>query len=471
MADVTFTRSEYDEALSEWQLVEHVCAGERAVKSQGKHYLPQTGNPNADNAKEKYDRYLYRACFFGVTSRTLQSLIGAVFRKWPEYVGPAALEYVGRDVDGAGVSIYQQSQGVLTEVMKKGRHGLLVDYPKTERSASKADLALGLVRSSVISIDAKQIRNWRTTKVGGTHKLSLVVINESVTEVTEDGFGLEVIDQYRVLKLSDRKYLIEIWRLNKDGTAWEIFDEHFPLDGNGRAWDLIPFTFVGAKNNDSSIDDSPLAEMARLNLHHYHNSADFEHAAFFQGHPQPWMSGVDETHLKMMQENNLAVGADELMPVPSAEQFGIAQASSDLVIKSAMDQKYDYMVSVGARLIQKGEAVKTATEAQAENESEHSVLSLAASNVSEAYTQCLVWMASFMKIEGSEVVYTLNQELVTPSLDAQTLLAYNAIVDGGKMPKSDFWAILRRVGDIDPEKTNEDIKDEIEGQGDGLGLS
>jgi len=467
MADVTFTRSEYDNALPGWEEVEDVCAGEAAIKAKEGQYLPK--HQVGDDADARYKRYLFRACFVGFAGRTLQSIIGAVFRKWPELVVPTSLDCTKKNVDGAGVSIYQQSQSVLSEVMKKGRHGLLVDYPKTEKSTSKAELAKGNVRATIVSIDAKQIVNWRTAQVGGIHKLSLVVIWEFVTEETEDGFGLESIEQYRVLRLFDGVYAWQIWRHDKNQNAWVIDDSAVPRDGKGKLWDTIPFTFVGAKNNDSNIDLAPMSELARANLHHYLNSADFEYATFFQSHPQPTMN-MDDTHFRMMKEEGVKVGPDELLPVPIGGRYELAQASGDSLAVTAMEQKVGYIVALGGRLIQKGEAVKTATEAQNDNESEHSVLSLAASNVSEAYTQCLEWMARFMNADGSEASYTLSQDLVTPSLDAQTILAFNAIVDGAKMPKSDFWTYLRRIGLIDPEKTDEDIKEEIEGQGDGLGL-
>ncbi len=48
-------------------------------------------------------------------------------------------------------------------------------------------------------------------------------------------------------------------------------------------WDEIPFTFVGAQNNDPTIDDSPLAALVEINHGHYRNSADYEDSVWFCG--------------------------------------------------------------------------------------------------------------------------------------------------------------------------------------------
>ena len=56
---------------------------------------------------------------------------------------------------------------------------------------------------------AEDIINWRIEKVGANHVLSLVVLKECAQQVTEDGFGTQEVDQYRVLRLAGGVYVIE----------------------------------------------------------------------------------------------------------------------------------------------------------------------------------------------------------------------------------------------------------------------
>jgi hypothetical protein len=43
-------------------------------------------------------------------------------------------------------------------------------------------------------------------------------------------------------------------------------------------------------------------------------------------------------------------------------------------------------------------------------------------------------------------------------------------VQGGKLPEGDFWQYLRDRGVINPEKTDDEIRDELEAQGTGPAL-
>jgi len=470
--DVTFQRDEYANALPDWLRVDDVVSGERAVKAKGDKYLPR---PNPDDAvKEntaRYEQYVSRAVFYNTTGRTLQSLVGAAFRKVPTLDAKSGIEYVATDIDGNGLSIYQQSQETLREVLKRGRHGLLVDYPQVDGSRiSRADMATGHIRSTVASIGAKQVVNWRVAKFGAQYKLSLLVISEMVEEVTPDGFGVDSIEQYRVLRLNGA-YTQELWRKNEKN-EWLVYqDEYTVLDGAGRPWDVIPFTFVGSNNNDPTVDPSPLLDLANLNIAHYRNSADYEEGVFMHGQGTMVVSigEMNADDFKTANPTGLKLGSRGGFVVGNGGSADLLQMDANSAAKEAMDQKETQMVALGARLITPGSAVKTATEAQGEQEAEHSVLSLAVSNVSEAYVLCLGWMARFMGVDGDSL-YEINQEFTKLNLDAQMLTALVQLWNSGKYPEGDLWTQLRKYGLIDPEKDDEAIKDEIDSQGNGLGL-
>lgn len=476
MADVTFVRDEVVKATPIWSQVADVCAGGAAVKAATTTYLPQ---PNAldtseENA-ERYKQYVARAVFYNATGRTLQSLVGAVFRVDPELQVPGAIEYVGEDVDGAGVSVYQQSQAVLRQVLKIGRHALLVDYPTVDAPASRADMATGKVRATIASYEAKQVTNWRVDRIGSKHVLTMLVLSECREVPTADGFGLQSEDQYRVLRLANGVYTQEIWRKSTEADSkgkWVLAEGPFSvLNGAGGAWQEIPFTFVGSNNNDPNVDPAPLADLTDVNLGHYRNSADYEDSVYLSGQPQLFLAGLSEEWRDWLQKQGIFVGSRAPMLLPVGGSAVMLQAQPNTLAREAMQDKQEQMVALGARLLQPGGAVKTATEAQGEQEAEHSVLSLACSNVSEAYTRCLGWMADFMAAGGATVDYALNQDFVEQHLDPAMLTALIAAWQSGKLPEGDLWAQLRQYGVIDPEKTDEDIKGELETQDPGLNLA
>jgi hypothetical protein len=97
------------------------------------------------------------------------------------------------------------------------------------------------------------------------------------------------------------------------------------------------------------------------------------------------------------------------------------------------------------------------------------VLSLVVSNVSEVYTRCLGWMAQFMRIAGAPE-YKLNQDFTQVTLDATIMAALFNAVQGGKLPETDFWQYLRDRGVINAEKTDDEIRDELETSAASLNL-
>ncbi len=471
--DVTFARTDFANALNGWQRVDDVCAGEDQIKAGKSKYLPKL-NP-LDKSKEnrnRYDRYLERAVFYPFTARTLDGMVGAVFKKEPSIQAPSSLEYIRDNIDGQGISLVQQSKDTLANVMKKGRHALYADFPITEKPVSAAEMATGHYQATIKSIPATAIRNWKTTTIGSKTFLSLIVIEEELETDTEDGFGVETETQFRVLKLLNGDYTVEIWRQAEDKKSWVIAEGPLqPKKGNKASWDMIPLTFVGAENNDSAIDKAPLLDLANLNIAHYRNSADYEDSAFFCGQVQPYITELDEEWRKHLEENGIHLGSRNPILLPRNSTMGFAQAEPNTLAFEAMKHKEEQAKALGARLLEKGLAVKTATEAQSDNESEHSVLSLAVSNVNDAYLQALEWVAEFMNANPEDIEFTINRDFLDHKLDPQVLTALvNAWQTGELISNKDIWAYLRKVGLIDSEKTDEEIADELASNDSGLGL-
>jgi hypothetical protein len=242
-----------------------------------------------------------------------------------------------------------------------------------------------------------------------------------------------------------------------------------PTDGSGKPWKEIPFTFLGSENNDASVDDAPLYDMAELNIAHYRNSADYEDSAYLVGQPMIWIAGLDEQWRDWIQESGLYIGARTPFLIPKGGSAGIIQAQPNTLAKEAMDSKERQMVALGARLIEQGSGSKTATQEQNENAAEHSVLSLVVSNVSEAYTRVLQWVAQFMNATGKPE-YTLNQNFVRVQIDSNLLANLIKGVQAGLIPQSDFWRQLRDYQLIDPEKKDDAIRDELQTTAPGLDL-
>ena len=462
--DVSTPRTDYANALNAWNLVEDACAGDAAVKAQTIKYLPKP-NPKdvSEENRSRYEQYLLRAVYYNAVGRTLNGLTGIAFRRDPEIQVPTGMEFVKDDADGAGLSLSHKGQQLLANVLKTGRSGVLVDYPTTQGPTSKAQQEANDIRPILCLYQANDVINWRTVRQAAKTMLSLVVLRESYEEDAE--WVATSKTQYRVLRLTDGLYTTEVWR--EDPTRpkeWVIVEPpSYPLQGNGQPWAEIPFTFVGAEDNDTDVDGSPLYDLAVLNLAHYRNSADYEDSVYFVGQPMIFLAGLSEAWRDELLKNGVYVGSRQILPLPVGGSAGVLQSEPNTLARQAMQDKEAQMAALGARLLISTGVVKTATQQTSEDAASHSVLTLCCNNVSAALTKALGWFALFANLTG-DTSYEINTEFVVDQLDAMTLTALLALVQAGKMPESDLWTQLRNVGLIDAEKTDDDIREEVAGQ-------
>lgn len=443
--------------LPDWLLIEDVCAGQRVVKAKRTAYLPMP-NPT-DSSKENTDRYSHyvdRAVFYNVTGRTLDGMVGIAFAKDPTLTINASLDYLKSNADGEGNSIYQLAQESLTDLLRYGRAGVFVDYPATNGEVSKAQKQSANIRPTINVVDAKQIINWRTDTIGGINKLVLVVIKEDYAqEIGSDEFQSEIKIRYRVLSLNDGVYTVRIFDDSNN-----LVETRTPTDGTGSAWDFIPFSFIGTKNNDSKVDKIPLLDIANMNLAHYHNSADYEDSVFFSGQPQFYISGLTEEWARLLKEDGIYVGSRTPLVLPEGGTCGFAQASPNPESSTAMQHKEAQMAALGAQLIYTSQN-KTATQQNSEDSATYSTLALCVSNISDAFTLALSWCARFENI-NDEQLFSISREFTQTRIDPQMLSALIQSWQAGAIPLSQLLYNLRKYETIDPEATDEEIKAEID---------
>ncbi|MGS5084089.1 DUF4055 domain-containing protein [Acinetobacter baumannii] len=465
MTDVTTKHPDYLKNVDLWSKVEDVCEGQHKVKAAKEKYLPRHNKQdNTPEAMAAYDSYLEHAVFYGVTGKTLGSLIGGAFSRLPNFQRPDDLEYLERNANGQGVGIYQIAQASLRHVLKTYRCALYVDYPNVTPSKVRAEDYSKQAFPMIHVLPAKSVINWDTIIIGNQQKLSLVVIHEEVSSRAQGGFNFEKKDQFRVLRLEEIEgsyvFTIQVYKKNTDGVLTEE-PKTIPTDYNGKRWDYIPFTFVGAIDNTPAIESAPLLELADLNLAHYIDSADFQESVYFVGQPQFFMENVDTTMYEIIKKDGLYIGCKNAFPV----KLGFAQANPNTLSQTAMEKKWEQMKELGARLVQAGSANKTATEANNDDAVQHSVLSLCTVNISAAITQALRWCAKFAmpnvdSILPEELVFEISKEFSKPQFDNErSKQLYDACV-AGKYPFK-VWHEYQQTGEF-PDYSYEEIQEMLE---------
>lgn len=418
--------SAFNDKLPEWTTVHDAVAGERAMKRKGEVYLPRP-NPEDTSAEadKRYDQYKARAVFVNATGRTLEGLVGQVFRKQTAVELTPRLKLIEDNVDGTGQTLEQLAKLTLARVLSYGRCGLLADYPQLPEGAGPAtvaDLDSGNLRPKVVSYSPFKIVNWRAAEIGARAVLSLVVLEEDYAK-EDDGFATTMDVQYRVLRLNVENkaapfYQVEIWRKATGGKdAWEIVQGYpiTPKDSTGKPFKEIPFCFVGWQSNTPAANSVPLFDLASVNVHHYMVSADYYEAVFLCGQPTPVFSGLTKDWVRdVFPSGKILLGTRAGVPLPQGGTAQLLQPAPNTLAKEAMDDLSKQMVALGAQLIEVRDVQRTATEAKTDTSMGVSVLSSSAKNVSEAVTRALQFAGMFIgEVDDSEENEKIYIELNT----------------------------------------------------------
>jgi len=456
---VSTKRKELRKILPTYTLVQDCIDGQVAVKAKGITYLPKP-NPE-DESKEnetRYDAYRTRAVFYNVTQRTLNGMVGEVFNKDPIIENlPDNLEVVSEDADGAGLTLTQLAKRGVRHTLALGRAGILADFPTREQGVTKAELEAGTVQPTLTVYCGVSIVSWRTHKTNTKTKLTQVVLHEKYDK-EDDGFVVDQGDQFRVLRLRDNVYTVEIYR---DGKS---IGETTPTDHSGAVFDYIPFTFIGSENNDSDVDFVPLADLANLNIAHYRNSADYEESSYICGQPTLHISGLRQDWVTDVLKGRVALGSRSGILTHEGCKAELLTVSPNILPGEAMDKKEKQMVALGAKLVENREVQRTATEAGQAKASETSILADVAKNVSAAIRFALQQCGRFIGADLSTLVYELNTDFDIARMSAQDRAQTIAEWQQQAISFSEMRAVLRKGGTatLDDKDARKEIADDVD---------
>jgi len=446
---------EFEKYEPQWQKTRDCVEGPSAVKARGVTYLPMPNPDDQSNEnKSRYNAYKARANFVNFTKHTKTGMVGLVFRKPMKSELPSNIEYLKDDATGGGLSLEQLVKSVLGGILETGRDGLLVDYPAAEEGLTAAQVRDMDLRANILNYPAESIINWDTEVINGVRKLSLVVLKEPHKKYAEDGFSYEQVTWYRVLWKPNGSYMQSLF--DED---YNPVTEFVPRKADGSLWSEIPFIFVGAENNDETVDEAPLYDMAEINLAHYRNSADYEESSFMVGQPVLTVAGLNETWVKDVLGGTVNLGSRGIIPLPVGGDAKLLQANPNQMPAEGMKDKEAQMIKIGARIIQDNTGNETAEAAKIRFAGQNSQLASIVGNITDALAKCIGWIFEFM---GGESGFELeiNTHFYDVTLDAQQVMAMIQLADRGDIAKTDVRDNLRKTGWLRSDKTDEEIDEE-----------
>jgi hypothetical protein len=448
---------EYDANLPLWQTVRACVAGSSAIKAGRTKYLPKP-SPEDDSHENslRYDDYLMRANFVNFTGSTVDGMLGMAFRKDPEIMLQAEIEYLVENANGAGLSLEQMAKGAVSDTLQTGRYGFLTDYPAAPEGLSSAEVTALQLRANIKPYRPESIPNWDTEIIGAVERLSSVSLIEDHKSYSPDGFSYSIKKYTRVLSIIDGLYVQMLY--DDDDNVIEYME---PRNSSGARWNYIPFEFAGSINNNPKPDKAPTYDIAEINLAHFRNSADFEDSSYMVGQPWPIFTGVNQTTADRINKSGVRMGSRAPAVLNEGADAKLLQPSDNTMPERGMELKEKQIVKLGGRIIQDSSGTETAEAAKIRFAGQNANLYTVVSNVEAAIERSLEHVMKFMGGTGDNI-FELNKSFYDKTVDPQLIMARIALLDRGVIAQSDLQDKLREEGEIDGERTNEEIDGEAE---------
>ncbi len=435
---------DYYKASKKWKLVRSI------VDNDAQKYLPII-NINDPIRSESYKEAGYLTNY---TALTKEGLTGLVFRKPPIVSLPSQMDYLFEDVNGAGFTITQFSQKIIGELLQTGRVGILVDYPKIDYYPSALEEP---EKSRLKMYTAESILDWRIRTVGSKTLLSLIKLEESVEDITENGLGYIRRTQYRVLELDAQGIYTQ--------TVYDESERHIiegpyqPTDYDGNVWYEIPFQFIGSENNDSFIDNAPLYDIAIVNLAHYRDSCDVQESSFYCSQPTTFVHANGGAFAEAY--GDVELGSKKLYVTGEGSSVTMVQANPNNLARELMKDKEKQIASIGARIISEpGGGRETAEGARIRFASANSALYTLTTNTSLGIETQLKKACKYQGANPNQVLFKLNDQFYEETADPNLITAQMLLVDRGVIAKNDIRDYARKTNLLLGSRTNEQIDSE-----------
>lgn len=434
-SEVRKTSAAVDEMAENWQLIDALMGGTKAMRRAGKAYLPQWPAEDAQSYKQR----LETATLFPAYERTVAVMTGKPFAK-PITVGedvPKGLQALLENVDREGRNLHAFAAELCQEGLAYGFGGILVDCPPVDTTVrTKADEEKAGVRPYFVHVAHGSILGWRFERVNGAVRLTQLRILERVEE--PDGqFGVKVVEQVRVLEPG--RWEVHRKAKQEDEDSWVLFNQ------GTSSLSVIPFVPIYGKRKDFMVGMPPMLELAHQNVEHYQSKSDQQtilHVARV-----PVMFGKD------LGTTPMSVGAGAMIIASSkdadlkyVEHSGAAIEAGRISILDLEDR----MRQTGAELLVIKPGNTTEVQTIADNEQGMCDLQRMMQTLENALDQALGFMAMWVKEkEGGHVsIYRDFGAATLAEASAELLFKMRS---SGSLSLATLLAECKRRGILSPE--------------------
>lgn len=441
----------------QWARIRDALEGTDEIKGAGETYLSRPDGMS----NTAYEAYKARAAFFPVAERTLRGMSGLVFRHAAKFELPGRLEPLREAATTDGHSLEVMTEQVVNEVLSVGRYGLLLDYPSGNTTSQSIPY--------IATYTAENITDWKVQFIDGMRVLTRVVLRDDFDDDDDDSG--DAAEQRLELVINDElNYEVRRWiaagaTKENDAQAWLLRDSTVPTV-NGKPIKRIPFVFINPYDLRPEVEKPPMLDLVDVNLSHYRNSADYEHALFLTSQPTPYVTG------SISEDNKpTAIGSGAFWVLPEGSTAGMLefQGAGVEAMRRAMEDKENRMAALGARMIHEGRNRNEASDtARMRGRSELSLLTNAV-NMSQAGIERILRIAAeWTSGRPDEIEVELNRDWIDTRMDPNELNALMKAWQSGAISHQTLWSNMQRGEIADVDRTSDEEKDLIDDEGGAL---
>ena len=451
---------QYARWLSLWKRCRDVRSGSEAVKTTGEQALPRPGGMT----EEAYSAYKMRAQVYGAFARTVDGLLGCLFRSPPSVTASEDLEGELQDVTLLGQDLTAFATFLLGELLTTGRAALMLDVLVDDTNNPRPYWKV---------ITAEQVIAWERSQ----GQLQRIVWKESVVELNEEG---EYVENERLkiaalgsvdggaFEVGGGVYILKTYEQQtvtndqgQDQQEWVLLNESTPLH-SGEPLDHIEMLIVDlVPSAGANPAEPPLLALADAVIGHYQLSADLRHALHYTALPTPWVAGRGGAG---GEGQELRIGSMTAWDLPEGASVGMLEFTGPGVeaIAAEMTRAEQHMAALGARLLAEPlRAAETAETTRIKSASETSILMGLVATSSAALSQMLRWHAVWLGENPDDVAVALNKEFFETKLSPQELTALVQAWQSNAMTAHDLVWNLRHGDRLDPGRTDEDVLNDL----------
>ena len=227
---------------------------------------------------------------------------------------------------------------------------------------------------------------------------------------------------------------------------------------NGQTIDYIPFYMLPFTEPVKPI----LYDIAKLNIHHYQVTADYQNGAHLTSRPTGYFTGHEpERDPKTQELIPVYVGTDVFWQLPEKDaKVGVCTFSGEGIehLEHALSRDESQIIMLASHII-------TAEKKTAENKDamhirragEDAKLATYAKYMSYRFTQVLNTVSKWLGNRDADVSVELNSDFSNLSFDANAVNSIANIFSQGKLPLRCLYYLLQSSGYLEPDMSYEDF--------------